>query len=67
MDSFESQLRFGMTLSNLRHNENDTTFHENRFLKNLVERAQTELKKKSTSTTTSRTNPAPVNGKITRR
>ena len=70
MDSFESQLRFGMTLSNLRHNENDTTFHSNRFLKNLIDRVQIETKKKSsstsstTTTTANRTTALPVtNGK----
>lgn len=70
MDSFESQLRFGMTLSNLSHNEHDSTFHGNRFLKNIVDRAQIELKKKSTSSTStsttttaaSRTNSVPTNG-----
>lgn len=66
MDSFESQLRFGMTLSNLSHNENDTTFHGNRFLKNLIDRAQSETKKKSTSSSTTRTNPTPTNGKMKR-
>jgi hypothetical protein len=60
MDSFESQLRFGMTLSNLKHNENDTTLHGNRFLKNLIDRAQIETKKKST---TNRTNTSTINGK----
>lgn len=69
MDSFESQLRFGMTLSNLRHNETDTTYHGNRFLKNLIDRVQVETKKKpsstsTTTTTTNRTNPIPAtNGK----
>ncbi len=63
MDSFESQLRFGMTLSNLSHNENDTTYHGNRFLKNLIDRAQIETKKKS-STTTNRTTNLPINGNI---
>jgi hypothetical protein len=63
MDSFESQLRFGMTLSNLSQNENDTTFHGNRFLKNLIDRAQTETKKKSTTTTSNRTNNVPITGK----
>ncbi|CAF3420518.1 unnamed protein product, partial [Rotaria sp. Silwood2] len=58
MDSFESQIRFGMTLSNLVHNENDTTLHGNRFLKNLIERTQIETKKKST---TNRTNNLPTN------
>jgi hypothetical protein len=58
MDSFESQLRFGMTLSNLRHNENDTTLIGNRFLKNLIDRAQVETKKKSTTTTATTTTPA---------
>jgi len=61
MDSFESQLRFGITLSNLNHNENDTTLHGNRFLKNLIDRAQIETKKKST---TNRTNNLPINGKF---
>jgi len=60
MDSFESQLRFGITLSNLNHNENDTTLHGNRFLKNLIDRAQIETKKKST---TNRNNNLPINGK----
>ncbi|CAF0980840.1 unnamed protein product [Rotaria sp. Silwood1] len=60
MDSFESQIRFGMTLSNLVHNEHDTTFHGNRFLKNLIERTQIETKKKST---TNRTNNLPTNDK----
>ncbi|CAF1093479.1 unnamed protein product [Adineta steineri] len=65
MDSFESQLRFGMTLSNLTHNENDTTCHGNRFLKNLIDRAQIETKKKPapTTTTTNRINNIPINGK----
>ena len=54
MDSFESQLRFGMTLSNLSHNESDTTFHGNRFLKNLIDRAQVDSKKKSSATAMSR-------------
>jgi len=67
MDSFESQLRFGMTLSNLSHNENDTTYHGNRFLKNLIDRVQIETKKKSssssTTTTTNRSTTLPVNGK----
>ena len=65
MDSFESQLRFGMNLSNLSHNENDTTFHGNRFLKNLIDRAQIETKKKSSSTTTAlnRSTHQSVNGK----
>jgi E3 ubiquitin-protein ligase EDD1 len=76
MDSFESQLRFGMALSNLSHNENDTTFHGNRFLKNLIDRVQIETKKKSTTslsssttttttttTTTNRTNNLPINDK----
>ncbi|CAF4055373.1 unnamed protein product, partial [Rotaria sordida] len=58
MDSFESQIRFGMTLSNLVHNENDTTLHGNRFLKNLIERTQIETKKKST---TNRTNNLSTN------
>jgi hypothetical protein len=49
MDSFESQIRFGITLSNFTHNENDTTLHGNRFLKNLIERAQSETKKKSST------------------
>ncbi|CAF4597694.1 unnamed protein product, partial [Rotaria magnacalcarata] len=49
LDSFESQVRFGMTLSNLVHNEADTTLHGNRFLKNLIERTQVETKKKSTT------------------
>jgi hypothetical protein len=61
MDSFESQLRFGITLSNLNHNENDTTLNGNRFLKNLIDRAQIETKKKST---TNRTNNLPINGKL---
>jgi hypothetical protein len=61
MDSFESQLRFGMSLSNLTHNENDTTLHGNRFLKNLIDRVQTEIKKKSP---TNRTNNLPINGKF---
>jgi hypothetical protein len=61
MDSFESQIRFGMTLSNLIHHENDTTLHGNRFLKNLIDRAQIETKKK---TTTNRTNNIPINGKL---
>ena len=60
MDSFEAQLRFGITLSNLKHNEHDTTLHGNRFLKNLVDRAQTEIKKKST---TNRINNLSTNGK----
>lgn len=65
MDSFESQLRFGMTLSNLRHNESDTTYNGNRFLKNLIDRVQVETKKKpsstvSTTTTTNRTNAIPA-------
>ena len=59
MDSLESQLRFGMTLSNLTHNENDTTLHGNRFLKNLIDRTQIETKKKST---TNKTNNLPTNG-----
>lgn len=63
MDSFESQLRFGMTLSNLSHNENDSTFHGNRFLKNLIDRAQGDSKKKSTTTAMNRLAPAPVPGK----
>ena len=63
MDSFESQLRFGMTLSNLRHNENDTTFHGNRFLKNLIDRAQSELKKKSNNTLSNRSNANSITGK----
>ena len=55
-----------MNLSNLSHNENDTTFHGNRFLKNLIDRAQIETKKKSTSTTTlNRSSHLPVNGKNT--
>lgn len=61
MDSFESQLRFGMTLSNLTHNESDTTLHGNRFLKTLIDRVQNETKKKSTSQRT--TTAVPVNGK----
>jgi hypothetical protein len=64
MDSFESQLRFGMTLSNLSHNETDTTFHGNRFLKTLVDRVQMESKKKSSnSSTASRTSVPLMNGK----
>ncbi|CAF4200335.1 unnamed protein product, partial [Adineta steineri] len=65
MDSFESQLRFGMTLSNLTYNENDTTCHGNRFLKNLIDRAQIETKKKPapTTTTTNRINNIPINDK----
>jgi hypothetical protein len=59
MDSFESQIRFGMTLSNLTHNENDTTLHGNRFLKNLIDRTQIETKKKST---TNKINNLPTNG-----
>ena len=72
MDSFESQLRFGMTLSNLSHNDNDSTFHGNRFLKNLIDRAQIETKKRSvattttttTTTSTNRTNNLSTNGKL---
>jgi hypothetical protein len=70
MDSFESQLRFGMTLSNLNHHEEDTTFHGNRFLKNLIDRVQIETKKKSSTTTAAtavttmnRTTTLPTNGK----
>ena len=68
MDSFESQLRFGMALSNLSHNESDTTFHGNRFLKNLIDRVQIETKKKpsgssTTATTTNRATTVPVTGK----
>jgi len=61
MDSFESQIRFGITLSNLTHNENDTTLHGNRFLKNLIDRAQIDTKKKAT---TNRTNNLTTNGKV---
>jgi phage-related protein len=61
MDSFESQIRFGITLSNLTHNENDTTLHGNRFLKNLIDRAQIDTKKKAT---TNRTNNLTTNGKF---
>jgi hypothetical protein len=60
MDSFESQIRFGMTLSNLIHRENDTTLYGNRFLKNIIDRAQIETKKK---TSTNRTSNTPINGK----
>jgi hypothetical protein len=61
MDAFESQLRFGITLSNLKHNENDTTIHGNRFLKNLIDRTQIETKKKSTG---NRANNLTTNGKF---
>lgn len=68
MDSFESQLRFGMTLSNLVDHENDTTLHGNRFLKNLIERTQLETKKKSTTnrsnTTSTNLVDKPINNRL---
>ena len=60
MDSLESQIRFGVALSNLRHQENDTTLHGNRFLRNLIDRTKLDNKKK---TTTNRTTNPPVTGK----
>jgi hypothetical protein len=53
-------IRFGVTLSNLTHNETDTTLHGNGFLKNLIDRVQIETKKKSP---TNRTINLPTNGK----
>ncbi|CAM4857437.1 unnamed protein product [Rotaria socialis] len=68
LDSFESQVRFGMTLSNLVHNEADTTLHGNRFLKNLIERTQIEIKKKSTTNritnTSTNTSEKPANNRL---
>lgn len=61
MDSLESQIRFGVLLSNLRHQENDTTLQGNRFLRNLIDRTKLDNKKKAT--TTNRTTNPPVIGK----
>ncbi|CAF1403794.1 unnamed protein product [Rotaria sordida] len=56
-----------MMLSNLTHNESDTIYHGNLFLKNLVEHEQIEMKKNSTTTTITTTNRTnnnkPINDK----
>ncbi|CAF0940743.1 unnamed protein product, partial [Didymodactylos carnosus] len=49
MDSFESQIRFGISLSNLSSNDTDTSIQGNRFLRTTVERAKLDTKKKTTA------------------
>ncbi|CAF0766114.1 unnamed protein product, partial [Didymodactylos carnosus] len=66
MDSFESQIRFGVSLSNLLSNETDTTIQGNRFLKTIIERAQVETKKK-TITNRLNVNPQPTEPVISSR